>query len=138
MKIPFRWRRPVAIHAARVALVATVIIGAMYICVVAGFDVVDRHRLVGQIDSRLYQRLANAILQPSSAGSIADYDNAHDTDDAPVFLWKVGADGSVVVLTPGAPHCQTHRGHPSTDRTKSTSEPAASGSNPSVSATPGS
>ena len=46
-------------------LVATVIIGAMYVCVVAGFDVVDRHRLVGQIDTRLQQRLAQAARQPS-------------------------------------------------------------------------
>jgi signal transduction histidine kinase len=102
MRLPPKWRSPVAIHAARVALVATVIIGAMYVCVVAGFDVIDRHRLVGQIDARLDQRLDNAMRQPSSAASIAEYDNAHDTDDAPVFLWDVGS-MATVALTPGAP-----------------------------------
>ena len=80
---------PYVAHAARVAVVATVIIGAMYVCVVASFDVVDRHRLVAQIDTRLDQRLAQAARQPAAAGSIDDYDNAHDVDDAPVFLWRV-------------------------------------------------
>jgi signal transduction histidine kinase len=80
-----------------------VIIGTMYVCVVAGFDAVDRHRLVAQIDARLFQRLENATRQPSSAGSIANYDNAHDVDDAPVFLWTVGPHGRTTALTPGAP-----------------------------------
>ena len=90
-------------HAARVAIVATVIIGAMYVCVVAGFDVVDRHRLVGQIDTRLQQRLVQAAGHPSAAGSIEDYDNTHDADDAPVFLWRVTSSGIATSLTPGAP-----------------------------------
>ncbi len=103
MRMPAKWSSPIAIHAARVALVATVVIGALYVCVVAGFDVVDRHRLVGQIDVRINQRLANATQQPSSAASVATYDNAHDTDDAPVFLWKVESRHNAVALTPGAP-----------------------------------
>jgi signal transduction histidine kinase len=86
-----------------VALVATVIIGAMYVSVVAGFDIVDRHRLIGQIDTRLEHRLAQAAHQPAAAGSIDDYDNAHDVDDAPVFLWSVTKIGSSTALTPGAP-----------------------------------
>ncbi len=103
MKVPPKWRSPIIIHAARVALVATVIIGALYVCVVAGFDVVDRHRLVAQIDTRLVQRLDDATREASSAGSVANYDNAHDVDDAPVFLWKIGPGGRAVALTPGAP-----------------------------------
>ncbi len=95
--------RPYLAHAVRVALVATVIIGAMYVCVVVAFDVVDRHRLVGQIDNRLQERLAQAARNPADAGSIADYDNAHDVDDAPVFLWRVTNSGTLVALTPGAP-----------------------------------
>ena len=103
MKVPPKWRSPITIHAARVAMVATVIIGVMYVCVVAGFDAVDRHRLVAQIDTRLDQRLADSLRQPSSAASIANYNNAHDVDDAPVFLWKVGPNGRATALTPGAP-----------------------------------
>ena len=103
MKVRPLWRRPYVAHAARVAVVATLIIGAMYVCVVAGFDLVDRHRLVGQIDTRLQQRLAQAARQPAAAGSIDDYDNAHDVDDAPVFLWRVTKSGTSKALTPGAP-----------------------------------
>ena len=102
MKVRSHWNRPYVAHAARVAVVATVIIGAMYVCVVAGFDVIDHHRLVGQIDSRLQQRLAQAARNPDFAGSTADYDNAHDADDAPVFFWRVAKSGTTV-LTPGGP-----------------------------------
>jgi signal transduction histidine kinase len=103
MKVRAPWRRQYVAHAARVAVVATVIIGAMYVGVVAGFDVVDRHRLVGQIDARLQQRLVQAARNPAAAGSIDDYDNAHDVDDAPVFLWRVTNSGTSTALTPGAP-----------------------------------
>ncbi len=95
--------RPYRAHAARVAIVATVIIGAMYVCVVAVFNGVDRHRLVGQIDTRVQQRLGQAARSPAAAGSVADYDNAHDVDDAPVFLWRVTNSGASTQLTPGAP-----------------------------------
>jgi signal transduction histidine kinase len=90
-------------HAARVAVVATVIIGAMYVCVVASFDAVDRHRLVAQIDTRLDQRLDQAARRPSAAGPINSYDNAHDVDDSSVFLWSVTTSGHSTALTPGAP-----------------------------------
>jgi signal transduction histidine kinase len=103
VKLPSKWRSPVVAHAARVAVVATVIIGAMYVCVVVGFDTVDRHRLVAQIDVRLNQRLSDVTRHPSSAGSIANYDNAHDVDDAPVFLWEAGTKRRTAALTPGAP-----------------------------------
>jgi signal transduction histidine kinase len=103
MKVGSLSSRPYVAHAARVATVATVVIAAMYVCVVAGFDVVDRHRLVAQIDTRLQQRLAQASRHPAAAGSVADYDNAHDVDDAPVFLWRVTNSGTSTRLTPGAP-----------------------------------
>ena len=103
MRVSPLWSRSYVAHSARVALVATVIIGAMYVCVVAGFNVIDRHRLVGQIDARLDQRLAQAARQPADAGSIDNYANAHDVDDAPVFLWSVTGNGRSAALTPGAP-----------------------------------
>jgi signal transduction histidine kinase len=98
-----RWRKPYVGHAIRVAATATLIIAAMYVCVVAGFDFVERHHLVGQIDSRLQQRLAQVVRQPVAAGSIGDYDNAHDVDDAPVFFWRVTESGTSSALTTGAP-----------------------------------
>ncbi len=113
MKFPSKWRRPINTHAARVALAATAIIGSTYVCVVAVFDAVDQHRLVSQINDRLDQRLDNALRKPGSAGSTANFDNAHDSDDAPVFLWWVGAGGSVTALTPGAPPLATSSWSPS-------------------------
>jgi signal transduction histidine kinase len=103
MTIGSRWRRPYVAHAARVAIVATVIIGALYVCVVVSFDVVDRNRLVGQIDARLQQRLVQAVGDPAAAGSIDDYDNAHDVDEPSVFLWTIASGGTSKALTPGAP-----------------------------------
>ena len=96
------WRGPYVGHAVRVAAVATVIIAAMYVCVVAGFDLVERHHLVGQIDTRLEQRLEQAARQPAAAASIDADDNAHDVDNAPVFLWRV-TNGDAVALTQDAP-----------------------------------
>jgi signal transduction histidine kinase len=103
VSVRLNWRNPVVTHAARVAVVATLIIMAIYACVVTGFNAVDRHRLIGQIDTRLDQRLEHAASQPGAAGSIADYDNAHDVDDAAVFLWRVGAPDRPEALTSGAP-----------------------------------
>jgi len=103
LKVGPLWGRPYGAHAVRVALVATVTIGAMYVCVVAGFDFVNRHRLVGQIDTRLQQRLVQVVRHPTTAGSVDDYDNAHDADDAPVLLWRVTSSGISTSLTPGAP-----------------------------------
>ena len=83
------WRRPYVAHAARVAAAATVIIMAVYVCVCAGFDVVDRQRLVAQIDTKLQLRLDVMVTNPSAAASLASSANAHDADDAPVFAWAV-------------------------------------------------
>jgi signal transduction histidine kinase len=107
MRPPPWWRRPHVSHAARVAVTATVIIVAMYVCVIAGFDIVDRHRLVAQIDTRLELRLSQMVRSPSAAVSIAAYDNAHDVDDSPVFVWAVGTTGGSRALTPGAPKLPT-------------------------------
>jgi signal transduction histidine kinase len=106
MKLHPSWRRPFVIHAARVAVVASLIIGATYVCVVAAFDAFDRHRLVAQVDNRLDERLEQVIRTPASAGPTNSYDNAHDADDAPVFLWSIGFKGQPTTLTPGAPRLE--------------------------------
>ena len=87
-----RWlRNPYSAHAVRVAIVASVVIATMYVCVVAAFDVIDRHRLVHQVDTRLDQRLDQVVGNPGTAQSIGNYQNAHDRDEAPVYLWQAGA-----------------------------------------------
>ncbi len=101
-------------HAVRVAAVATVIIGTMYVCVVVGFDIVDHQRLVTQVDTRLDQRLNQLVGQPSVAGATDNYDNDHDVDDAPVFLWSISRPGHATALTPGAPALHWSGWSPST------------------------
>jgi signal transduction histidine kinase len=91
------------VHAARVAFVATVIIGLAYVAVVATFNGIDRHRLVAQVGARLDDRLDQVASHPAAVGSTARYENAHDADDAPVFLWQVGTSGAPTAKTPGAP-----------------------------------
>jgi signal transduction histidine kinase len=103
MSLLSKWRTPYVVHAARVAVVATVIIGLMYVAVVATFNGIDRHRLIAQVDTRLDERLDQIVRNPTAAGSTARYDNAHDADDPPVFVWQVGASGAPIPLTPGAP-----------------------------------
>jgi signal transduction histidine kinase len=103
MSTTARWRKPFVMHAVRVALVATLIIGAMYVGVVVAINVFDQHRLYAQVDDRLHDRLEQAARAPGSAGAIASYDNAHDVDDSPVFFWHVGPSGRVTALTFGAP-----------------------------------
>ena len=82
---------------------ASVVISALYVCVVAGFDGFDRHRQVMHVDSRLEERLDQATHVPSRAADADNFDNTHDADDAPVFLWKAGTQGQPVALTAGAP-----------------------------------
>jgi len=91
---------------------------AMYVAIVGSFDVVERNRLVAQIDSRLQERLASAIRAPATAGSVDTSDNARDVDDSPVFLWKVTDSGSSNSLTPGAPHLPRTPGRQRSDRWK--------------------
>ena len=52
---------------------------------------------------RLDSRLAAVVKAPDQAAAIAQYDNAHDLDDAPVFFWEIHPDGRRMALTPGAP-----------------------------------
>jgi signal transduction histidine kinase len=103
MSVLPNWRTPYLGHAARVAAVATAIIGLTYIGVVAAFNGIDRHRLIGQVDARLDTRLDQFARNPSAAGPTARYDNAHDADDGPVFVWQVRATGTPIPLAPGAP-----------------------------------
>jgi len=103
MRLPSKWRRPYVLHAARVALVCTLLFGITYVCLVAAFDVVDQHRLYRGVDARLSQRLGEAAQKPGQAAAADMYANAHDLDDAPVFFWQIAPSGSSVALTPGAP-----------------------------------
>ncbi|HVA07407.1 MAG TPA: HAMP domain-containing sensor histidine kinase [Acidimicrobiales bacterium] len=97
------WRSPHAAHAVRVAIVASLIIAAMYMCVVTAFDIVDRHRLIAQVDARLVQRLSSVEQHTITTSPVAPHGNPLDRDEGPVYVWELGAGGRLVPLTPGAP-----------------------------------
>jgi signal transduction histidine kinase len=108
-----RWHSSIVTHAVRVAIITTVVIAAMYVVVVVVFDSVDRHRQVSQIDSRLDLRLDHASKEPSAAGSVDTFDNAHDVDDSLVFVWIVNASGRSTSLIAGSPKLDASSWSPS-------------------------
>ncbi|HUY64173.1 MAG TPA: HAMP domain-containing sensor histidine kinase [Acidimicrobiales bacterium] len=98
-------------HAVRVAVLATAVVGVLYLAVAGVFDVIVVDRLVGQVDVRLLDRLHDAtrfpgpepfqtpspgVLPPPARGDA-------DVEAAPVFLWRVGANGKVLASESGAP-----------------------------------
>jgi signal transduction histidine kinase len=91
-------------HAVRVAAVATLVVVACYILAAFILNAVVVHRLVGNTDNRLADRLQDSLRRVSTlshpaTGAAADA----DFDDAPSFLWLVGPSGVVTPLSPGAP-----------------------------------
>ncbi len=99
-------------HAARVALVATLLVGVVYVGCVIALNRAIVGRLVGSVDTRLHEHLATELAghradrrdghQPDGDGlSVTDSDN--DVDEAPVFVWRVAPGQRPVPLTDGAP-----------------------------------
>ncbi|HET9731658.1 MAG TPA: HAMP domain-containing sensor histidine kinase [Acidimicrobiales bacterium] len=89
-------------HAARVALVATLVVAVAYLSVVAVLEVLVTRRLTRQVDARLTERLRdrstlNLVLSDAAATHV------HDLDDAPVFVWAVDASGRTTARSPDAP-----------------------------------
>ena len=97
MRFPSKWRSPYVLHAARVALVGTLLIGVTYVCLVVAFDVIDQHRLYGE------WMLASASDSDQAAGNLRQaaphdiYANAHDETMPRCFF---GGCGSRVSLFP--------------------------------------
>jgi signal transduction histidine kinase len=100
------------VHAARVAVLATVVIGALYVAVAGGFDIVVHDRLMSQVDARLSDRLADVVRRPEEApvpgaagrGGAPPADRADtDLEGTPVVLWRLSAPGDVLASDPGAP-----------------------------------
>jgi signal transduction histidine kinase len=105
-----RLRRPDArwAHAARVALAATAVVGAVALLLALVVNSFILHRLNHDIDARLHAALATSTV--AGPGSTVDTSghSGGDVDDAPVFLWRVGAGGTVEALTLGAPALTSH------------------------------
>jgi signal transduction histidine kinase len=94
---------PAFAHAARVALVATLLIGVVYVAVVVVFDILDAEHLVGQVDANLRLRIADATHQRTIVPTRSDADDDHDVDSAPIFVWQVRPNHDIVALSDGAP-----------------------------------
>lgn len=94
-----RWRAvPGSVHAVRVALAASLLIGLVYAGCVVVLDVLEARRLVAAVDSRLHERLADA-----SAGHLFTQAGDDDTDEAPILLWQAKPAQGAVPLNLGAP-----------------------------------
>lgn len=98
-------------YSLRVAALATAIVVVLAVLGLGTFDLVVAHRITSQNDARLADQLTDArVTLPSSTGSAETEPRPHaetspdyDVDDAPVFVWHVGADGLPVSSEAGAP-----------------------------------
>ncbi len=93
------------VHAAKVALGATAIVGAVAVLMALAANLAIVHHLEQGVDARLGTRLASVeqgSVNPLS--TVTGAPHSGDLDDAPSFLWLVGADGTPQPLTAGAPN----------------------------------
>ena len=90
-------------HAARVAVVATMLIAVLYVALTVVFDVIDSTHLVAEVDTHLSDRLADATHKGDLAARPGEVDDDLDIDAAPVELWRMGSTGHSVALSDGAP-----------------------------------
>ena len=94
-----RWRAvPGSVHAVRVALAASLLIGLVYVGCVVVLDALEARRLVAAVDARLHERLADA-----SAGHLFTQAGDDDADEAPIFMWLAKPPQGAVPLSLGAP-----------------------------------
>ena len=80
-------------HAARVAGAATLIIAIVYTACVIALNLAVGHRLTGQTDARLSDRLTEASRSNVTALPEKEGDDDGDVDDSPLFLWLVSPSG---------------------------------------------
>jgi len=100
------------VQATKIAVIATAIGMGCYILSVLIFNVLLIDRMTSQVDTRLNQRLAFAIkdggrAEESINGSTTRHAGDPDDDDAPIFVWRVGASGVATPITSGAPSLVT-------------------------------
>ncbi len=111
-------KRPFFVHAARVAAVATLLIGVVYVAIVVGFDVIDSQHLLAQVDVNLTERLHDASHHEKRLTLPSEADDDNDVDSAPVVLWRVSTGGRATTLSDGAPRLSetawVHSGQPIT------------------------
>jgi two-component system sensor histidine kinase CiaH len=93
------------LHAAKVAAIATAVVMVAYLIAVVVLNILVVHRLTGQADVRLSERLGDArkdVLSAPKKGP-GTLHRDRDVDDAPSFVWLVSSTGAVTPLSSGAP-----------------------------------
>ena len=93
-------------HAARVAAVATVLIGVVYVISLGTLDVIVGRRLVSGVDAQLADRIADINGRTAYLKVSVGTDNV-GTDGAPVFLWLIQPGLASVQSSNGAPSIST-------------------------------
>jgi len=84
-----------------VAVVATVLIAALYVAAAALIDAFAARRVLWEVDQRLSNRLSVVASLPDPLAKTIPDDVG--TDGAPVYVWRVSPAGSLLPLTDGAP-----------------------------------
>lgn len=100
------------LHAARVALVATLVVAAVYSACAFGLGVYVKHRLNAAADARIEASLLHesaAVRAHPSSSALVSPQTDGDPDDAPIFFWRVGAGGVPRPLSIGAPALSRQR-----------------------------
>lgn len=90
-------------HAARVALVAALVVAAGYVLCALALGAYVNHRLVEEADGRLRSELAQVAADPGGTRLTPHHGGDHDTDNQPIFVWRVGPSGVARPLTADAP-----------------------------------
>jgi two-component system, OmpR family, sensor histidine kinase CiaH len=103
-------RRPDArwIHAARVALVATLVVAVVAALLVVGANELIGRDLTHDIDNRLNATLLATAASPQGTTLPVSGHHGDDLDDVPDFVWHVTSSGEVAALSSGAPPLPAH------------------------------
>jgi len=102
-------RRRLALrHAARVAAVATALLGVVGVLAVAGLDLVVHDRLTDQVRAVVQDALRDAQAagrsgQEAPGGSVLAPRGGDDQEGGPLAQWFLGPDGQVEAASVGAP-----------------------------------
>lgn len=94
-------------HAAGVAAVATTVGTVCFVVLVLILNAVLLGRLNSQVDTRLRQRLVvvEDVLRHSNnvATSLASVAGDADSDDVPIYVWRISGDGAIHAYTDNSP-----------------------------------
>jgi signal transduction histidine kinase len=96
------------VRASKVAVVATIIGMGSYVVIALIFNLSLENHFTSQVDVRLAQELNLAVKHSglgkgSIVGAPTNESGDLDNDSAPIFVWKVSANGESTGLTAGSP-----------------------------------